>query len=195
MSSSTRGARPRAGGRWSARSALVAVLSVVAMALAPGLASAATAPAPAPAAGTVKPVVNCYTDNKDGTYTAVLGYTNSGSTTREIAVGPANKTDPTAWQSKVPTSFKPGTNNGVASVVLTQAQANGQSPASWTLDGTTLNVSNVGNVPVCTASQMPMLANGAALLGGLVAAALVGVVVIRRLQRQAGVAPVGAVGA
>jgi hypothetical protein len=162
--------------RKGARLVAVVVLSLLALAIAPGSASAAD--------GTVRPIADCYRDNGDGTYTGVLGYVNEGDTTREIPVGRANWTDPTEWQSLVPTTFEPGTHHGVASVVLTVRQIQGQDPASWTLDGTQLSASTVGQVSECDGSEMPQLANGAVVLGSLVAAALVGLVLLRRNDRR-----------
>ncbi|SCX37880.1 hypothetical protein SAMN03159343_0229 [Klenkia marina] len=173
MSSTTRTSSPT---RKGARLVVVVLLSLLAMAIAPGSASAAS--------GTVRPIADCYRDNGDGTYTGVLGYVSDESVTRDIPVGPDNRTEPEAWQSQVPTRFEPGTHHGVASVVLTQRQLEGLDPASWSLDGTTLSAGTVGQVSACDGSEMPQLANGAVVVGSLAAAALVGLVLLRRNDRR-----------
>lgn len=169
--------RTPSSARKGARLLTVVLLSLIAMAAAPGSASAAS--------GTVRPVADCYRDNGDGTFTGVLGYVSDETTTRDIPAGPDNRTDPQEWQAQVPTRFEPGTHHGVATVVLTTRQLQGLDPASWTLDGTTLGPNNVGSVAQCDGSEMPQLANGAVVLGSVLVAALVGLALLRRNGRRA----------
>ncbi len=80
------------------RAALVAVVALLALVASPGMASAA-------ATYTVKPVLNCYKENTDGTWTVVVGYVNSARKTVSIARGADNQAYPSKFSTLPPTSF------------------------------------------------------------------------------------------
>ena len=141
------------------------------------------APTPAPTRGVLTPLADCYTQNADGTYTVVFGYTNDSSSPVDLAPGPDNTFTPPTYNSVLPSTFLPGAQHGVFQLTLTQADL-GADP-SWTLDGKKLN-SGSGLPPTCSASQLPMLANGAALAGVVVLAGVFGAVVVRRQRRIVG---------
>lgn len=66
-------------------------------------------PTPTPvSAGSVRPIVECVTDNGDGTYTAYFGYHNDGAETVTISVGPRNRVSPAPESRGQPTTFSPG---------------------------------------------------------------------------------------
>lgn len=131
----------------------------------------------------VVPLVNCYYQNTDGSITVVLGYRSTYTSTQRIAVGSRNYASPYRFSSSLPTTFKSGTNNGVATLRIPASELSG---ASWYLDGTRLNYWSARyNVPVCTQAQLPGFANGAALTVLLLAAGIAGVLVVRRVRRTA----------
>src|SRR4051812_41630149 len=67
------------------RAVLVAVLAVVALVAAPGVASAR---------GTVVPLLDCVLTNGDGSWTAVFGYRNTSSSPVRIPTGARNAITP-----------------------------------------------------------------------------------------------------
>ena len=166
-------ARTPGSRRPRATAVLITLLAALALSLVPGSASAA---------GTVTPLAECYTSNSDGTWSVVLGYTNNSSRTVTIATGSNNSFSPSGKNSSLPTTFKSGTQHSVARVVLTNAELN--QGASWYLDGTRVSASS--GLSPCTASQLPMLANGAAVVGLVVIAGVIGAVVVRRQRRLPG---------
>ena len=143
-------------------------------------------PAPAQAAGTVLPLADCYTQNSNGTYTVVLGYSNTSGRTQRFAVGTSNALSPSRFNGVQPTTFRAGTFHGVFSVTFTAADA---AYAAWTLDGTSLTVNNAGAVGACPpGTQMPADGNGTGIVVALLAASTVGVLLVRRARRRAAVA-------
>ena len=68
------------------RAALVAVVVLVGLVASPGLASAGT--------NGVTPFLDCLRQNPNGSYTAVLGYTNTSRTAVTIPPGALNKISP-----------------------------------------------------------------------------------------------------
>ncbi len=88
-----------------ARSAAIAAVGVLTLLLTPGTASAA---------GTVTPIFDCYRDNGDGTYWAVLGYTNTAATATTLPYGTQNQMYPAALHGSQPTTFQPGTVHGAS---------------------------------------------------------------------------------
>lgn len=164
--------RPTGARRPRTVAVLLAVLAAVALSLVPGSASATYR---------ITPLADCYADNGNGTYTVVLGYKNSTSQTITIPAGDNNTFSPSKYNSSLPTRFKPGEQHGVAKVTITQAELN--SGPSWYVDGNRLSTSNASSATVCSASQLPMLANGAAVVLMVLLAGAVGVVVVRRQRR------------
>jgi hypothetical protein len=155
--------------------ALVAVLVTVLVSALPGTASAGWG-------GQITPVLNCYYPNTDGSVTAVLGYRSTYTGTQRIAVGNQNYATPSKYSTSLPTVFKPGTNNGVATMRVAAADL---AHATWYVDGATLSYWNLSSaVPVCTQAQLPAFANGATVAIALLVAGLVGVLAVRRVRRN-----------
>lgn len=155
---------------------LVAAVVAVPISLLPGTAAATPA--------RVVPLLNCYYPNGDGSITVVLGYTSTYASTTTIPRGSRNYTTPAAYGSQLPTTFKRGTYNGVVTVRVAGNDVN--TTTSWYLDGTTLNyLAAAYAAGTCAEAPLPAFANGAALVIALILAAVVGVLVVRRVRRAA----------
>src|SRR3712207_6411123 len=115
-SSLVRGARTRLG-----RAALVAVLALLAVVAAPG---------PASATGSVTPILDCLRQNPNGSYTAVLGYTNTSRSPVTIPRGTWNRISPAGYDGSQPTVFQPGTRHGAVTVTITRSEYMG-GPYWW----------------------------------------------------------------
>jgi hypothetical protein len=163
--------------RWiAARLAAVGALVAVALLAAPGAASAGTN-------GTVSPLLDCVTQNSNGSYTAVMGYSNTARNTEHIAYGYNNVISPSTYDRRQPTSFKSGTHHGVFTVTLTASDI--WSNPTWTLDGHRLDYTAAYNATSCPpGTQMPSVGNGAGAAIGLLVAGLVGAFVVRRYRRR-----------
>ena len=175
-SSSARGVRAR-----SARAALVAVVALLALVALPGAASANTATA----TGFVKPVLECIRKNTDGTYTAILGHTNSSKSTIRVPVGTWNTIAPAKANGAQPTSFRPGTVRGAYAVTMTQSEYMGG--AYWYLDGSFayFGWAWTMNGPFCPPStELPEEGNGTGPAIGLAAAGVVGAVLVHRARKR-----------
>jgi hypothetical protein len=66
----------------------------------------------------VRPVLECVTKNKNGTYTARFGYKNENTVAVTIPVGPNNKFTPNPQNRGQPTVFQPGRIQNAFSVVF-----------------------------------------------------------------------------
>ena len=172
-SSTARRLRARAS-----RGALVAVLALIGLVASPGTASAA-------ATYTVKPVLNCYKENADDSWTVVVGYVNSSRKTVNIPRGADNQAYPSKFASLPPTSFKPGTDNGAFTVVVSLSAL--YSGARWVLDADTLDYRAAAYYPqVCSSStEQAEEANGTGPAIGLAVAGVVGAVLVRRARKPA----------
>jgi hypothetical protein len=168
----------------ASRAALVAVVvTLVGLFAAPGAASAAPS---ATATGFVKPVLDCVRKNTDGTYTAVLGHTNTSRSTIQVPVGTWNTISPAKANGPQPTVFKPGTVRGAYSVTMTQAEYMGGS--YWYLDGSFayFGWAWTMNGPFCPPStELPEEGNGTGPAIALTAAGLVGGLMVHRATRRA----------
>jgi hypothetical protein len=71
------------------------------------------APTPTPVALPVNPVFECFTDNRDGTYTIQFGYNNPNPYTVTVPAGDNNKFIPAKIGFTPPTTFLPGRQRGV----------------------------------------------------------------------------------
>jgi hypothetical protein len=153
----------------------VAVLTLIGVLAAPGAASAAPK--------MVTPLLDCYVVNGDGSVTVVLGYTSTWPNQVSIPLANGkNYIDLGDFSSQLPTKFEAGTHHGVATLHLSQADLAG---LSWYLDGTTLDVAAASrNAGECSATQLPALANGAALVLGVGLAGVAGVVMAQRARRR-----------
>jgi hypothetical protein len=152
------------------------VFFTVLLSAVPGVASAA--------AGPVTPILDCYRVNSDGSYTIVLGYTNAGTTTRNISYGTSNVLYPSRFQGSQPTRFVPGTQRGVFTLRVTPSDL--YSGARWDLDGRSLNYATITSATECSPSTpLPALGNGTGIAVALLAGAAFGVFFVRRLIRRA----------
>ena len=162
----------------ASRGALVAVLALIGLAASPGMASAA-------ATYTVKPVLNCYKENADDSWTVVVDYVNSSRKTVNIPRGADNQAYPSKFASLPPTSFKPGTVNGAFTAVVSLSDL--YAGARWVLDGYTLDYRAAAySSQVCPSStELPEEGNGTGPAIGLAVAGVVGAVLVRRARKRA----------
>jgi hypothetical protein len=175
MEGTTRKALTRTTTR-AARVLLALGVAAVALVATPGTASAT---------GGARGIVSCYTDNHDGSYTVVVGYTSSYSSAVTRPLGRTNQTFPTRLQGSQPTVLQPGTHHAAFTVRLTNADL--YQNARWELDGTVLQYSSLATyATVCPSStQMPADGNGSGPVIALAAAGLVGAVAVVRSRRRA----------
>ena len=171
-SSTARRLRARAG-----HAALVAVIGLVGLVALPGTASAT-------GTHTVEPVLNCYRENPDGSWTVVVGYVNGSRTTVDIPRGPRNQAFTSTFASLPPTSFRPGTVNGAFTAVVGLADL--YAGARWVLDGYTLDYrAAASSSQVCPSSaELPAQGNGLGPAIGLAAAGVVGAVCVLRIRAR-----------
>ncbi|MGR6966265.1 hypothetical protein ACU610_17530 [Geodermatophilus sp. URMC 61] len=171
-SSTARRLRARAG-----RAALVAVIALIGLVASPGMASAT-------GTYTVKPVLNCYKENADDSWTVVVGYVNSSRKTTSIPRGAHNQAYPSKFASLPPTSFKPGTVNGAFTAKVSLADL--YAGARWVLDGYTLDYrAAASSSRVCPSStELPAQGNGLGPAIGLGVAGVVGAVLVVRANRR-----------
>jgi hypothetical protein len=157
------------------RLALLAVLTVVGVAAAPGIASAA--------APTVTPLLDCFVRNTDGSVTVVLGYTSTYP--NQVSIPLTNKKNyasPASFSSQFPTRFQAGTHHGVVTLRLSPTDL---AALSWYLDGRTLDfAAATAGSSACSPQQLPALANGAAMALGVCLAGVAGVVLAWRARRR-----------
>ncbi|MEU2347548.1 hypothetical protein [Modestobacter sp. NPDC049651] len=134
--------------------------------------------------GTVKPLLDCYMDAGNGDYTAILGYTNSGSTTRSIPVGSANTFSPTKYNGPQTTTFQPGTHHATFSVKVYSADI--AAGITYTLDGTTLNYAAAAYASgICApGTSLPAEGNGTGWTIALAGAGLVAGAAAWRARRR-----------
>lgn len=147
---------------------------VAAGAAAAGLVVLVTPTAASAAVGTATPLLDCYTQNSDGSYTAVLGYSSTYSTTQSIPLGTRNTFSPATYNRSQPTSFQAGTHH--AAFTLRVAPADIAGGVTWTLDGHTLDYAAAAYAAgVCApGTSLPAEGNGTGWTIALVAAGLVG---------------------
>jgi len=156
---------------------ILAVCFAVLLSAVPGVAAAAPPTS-------VKPFLDCYRTNTDGSITVVLGYTNPSTKTTAIAYGSRNIMYPSKFQGSQPTQFLAGTRSGVLSLQVTQADLDAN--ARWVLDGNTLDYrAAAGSATECAPSTpLPALGNGAGIALVLVAGGAFGVWFVRRVIRR-----------
>lgn len=80
---------------------------------------------------TISPVIESVMDNGDGTFTVLLGYNNTFTTTQNIPISNGNKFTPAPLDRGQPTEFLPGRQFGVFSITWTGSNL------TWTLGGST----------------------------------------------------------
>jgi hypothetical protein len=163
-----------AGALRRARWLLAAVL-LVGICLVPGVAAAAPPNGLTPGHGTVTPLVDCVRAEGGGAFTAVLGWSNSGTATEHYS-GAANQITPAAYNGRQPTMFRSGVHHGAFTVRIAGGSA------SWTLNGTTVVVSP--SSPACPPSaELPADGNGTGPAIVLAVAGVVGVFALLRAHR------------
>ena len=151
---------------------LVRTLLVTAMIVPFGLFLAGPAQAATPSKSIV-PFMNCYWDNGNGTYAALVGYNNKNATVQTIPVGTNNRFQPGAQYRGQPTTFKTGVNNNVFVVNATAADVS--SGLNWYLTDNTViistpikcatkPVSQVGNMLALALSVLVLFATGMTVL-------------------------------
>jgi hypothetical protein len=163
------------------RLALAAVLTALAVTATPGVAAAA--------GGTVTPLMDCYTREKDGSYTLVFGYSSTNGGTKTLS-GYYNFLSPSKYQGSQPTSFAAGTKHGAFTL---RATLQDTYQGYWYLDGHTLTFySAMRGADTCAASTpLPASGNGTGIAIGLVVAGVAGTLVVRRLVRRGQDEPAG----
>lgn len=171
-------ARVTGRGRGRLRSGLLAIAVLAVIALAPGQASASSP-------SSVTPLLDCVQQNRDGSYTAVLGYSSSYPGTTSIPRGSRNHLTPARYDGQQPTSYPAGTHHGVFAVSVSQQDAFHASP-TWHLDGNLLRADLDTRVsascPVPT--QLPAEGNGTGAAIALVLAGVVAALVLVRARRR-----------
>ena len=136
-------------------------------------------PASASPAGTVTPVLDCYVDNRDGSWTAVFGYRNTAATPVTIPVGPDNKVTPTTYGTPQPTTFQPGLHHAAFSVTVTR----GAGPM-WHLDQDNLAARRTSGSACPSPTELPSEGNGTGPAIVLSVAGAVGAVAVHRARRR-----------
>jgi hypothetical protein len=145
---------------------LVRVLLVAFLALPLGLFLAAPAQAATPSKSII-PFMNCYWDNGNGTYDALVGYNNKNTTAQTIPVGTNNRFQPGAQYRGQPTVFQPGIKNNV--FVVKASAADVSSGLNWYLTDNTVIISTpvkCATKPVSQVGDMRALALALLLLLG-----------------------------
>jgi hypothetical protein len=153
-----------------ARLAAVGMIAALALVVTPGTAAAA---------GEITPVLNCVKRvSGDADWTAFLGYTNSSSRMVTYQRGPDNGVRPSPQDGRQPTDFLPGTHSGVFTITM-----NARETAVWTVSGRSVTITRDG--PACPPStELPAEGNEAGTAMALVAAGLIGAVVLVRCRRR-----------
>jgi hypothetical protein len=143
----------------------------------------------------VHPVLECVSRAADGSWTAVLGYTNPGAA-KSIPLGSWNSISPATYNGSQPTQYKTGTQHGALSLRLSAFDYT-YGGTSWFLDGNMVFIGATfdAGVATCTALQLPAQGNDTGAAIALLAAGLLGVLVVVRLRRRALAAAVPAAAA
>ena len=162
--------RSRVGRRaWISRLLLTLFLTGASVA-APGIASAEPL--------TLTGSVDCVIPGSGGAFTAILGYQNTLGHSVWLPDGWLNLLTPFNYSGRQPTTFDPGVHHGVFSVRITDGAA------TWWLVGTPVAITET-SAPHCPPpTQMPGDGNGSGVAIGLVIAGVLGVLIVRRLQRR-----------
>jgi hypothetical protein len=147
--------------RWLARGGLAVLVSTLfCLVAAPG-AQAAAVPA-----GSLKPFLNCYWDNGDGTVTVNIGVTSTNSANVAVYVGANNQVTQGNPDRGQPETFDPGTHNNLWTFTVSYTEIN--AGINWQLTGNSVAVDAVNQCS--TKPQMSSAGNGVAVLasGGLI---------------------------
>jgi hypothetical protein len=139
-------------------------------------------PAAAAPADSLTPLVDCIVTNDDGSWTAVLGYVNGGSSTVSIPVGRDNKITPDRAGNVLPTRFEPGRHRGAGSVTVDRGAG-----AVWHLGDDQFKIRSTSAKACPPPTEMPAEGNGTGIVVALGAAGVIGAVFVRGNRRRAGV--------
>jgi len=132
--------------------------------------------------GSLKPFLNCYWDNGDGTYDALVGYNNKNTTAQTILVGSNNRFQPGAQYRGQPTVFQPGIKNNV--FVVKASAADVSNGLNWYLTDNTVIIST----PVkCSTKPVPQVGDMRALALAVLVLAGTGLTVLTVRNRRHGV--------
>jgi hypothetical protein len=153
-------------------SRLVRALFLAVLILPSGLVLAGPAQAATPNKSIV-PFMNCYWDNGNGTFDALVGYNNKNATAQTIPIGTNNRFQPGLQNRGQPTVFAPGTQNNV--FVVHASAADVSSSLNWYLTDNTViistpvkcatkPVSQVGNMRALGLALVLMVGSGLAVL-------------------------------
>jgi hypothetical protein len=133
-----------------------------------GIFLAAPAQAATPA-NSIVPFMNCYWDNRDGTYTVSIGYNNKNSTSQTVLIGTTNRFTSGNPNRGQPTVFLTGVRNNV--FAMTASAADVDNALNWSLTGNLVSiqtpvqcsskpVSQVGNMRALGLSVLLLVAIG-----------------------------------
>lgn len=151
------------GARRSVRALLVALFLLVVGAVHAPAASAATIDCPrmgTDVCNDIRPVAECVWDNRDGTMTALWGWSNATADTARIPAGAQNRMSPGDRNQGQPVLFGPGTQRNVFTTTFSGTSA------SWRLGNESADVSASGT-PRCATKPVPQVGNVGALLLGI----------------------------
>ena len=173
-------ARPSRWARVAGRVAVAVALVALSLFIAPG---------PASAAGTVTPLLDCVVQNSNGSYTAVLGYSNTTGRTTTVPFGTYNVITPSKYDRVQPTTFYNGTYHGVFKITVSVYDI-WYSPG-WQLNGDVIDYADVTSSACPPPTSLPAVGNGTGLAIGVVVAGIVGVLLLRRTLRRASLSSSG----
>jgi hypothetical protein len=111
-------------------------------------------------AGSLRPFLNCYWDNGDGTVTVSIGVTSTNAGTVSVLVGTDNRVTQGLADRGQPETFDLGTHNNVWAFTVTYAEIN--SGINWALTGNSVAVNAVNQC--ASKPQMAASGNGLAIL-------------------------------
>ena len=164
--------------RTALRAFFAGLVAALVLTASPGTASAAN--------GAVTPLLDCWTLGKDGVYTLVFGYSNTGPAT-SIPLGSFNSIVPASQQGRQPTKFATGTRHGAFSVRVPKDEVNG---GYWYLDYNTYVFYCGISAPSAACppgTALPSNGNGAGAAIALLASGVLGALLVSRAIRRAGV--------
>lgn len=145
---------------------LVRAALVAALALPLGLFLAGPAQAATPTKSIV-PFMNCYWDNRDGTYTVSIGYNNKNSTSQTVLIGTTNHFTSGNANRGQPTVFLTGVRNNA--FVMTASAADVKNDLNWSLTDNLVSIQTpvqCSTKPVSQVGDMRALALAVLLLAG-----------------------------
>jgi hypothetical protein len=137
---------------------IVRTLLVAVMLLPLGLFLAGPAQAATPTKS-IAPFMNCYWDNRDGSFTVSIGYNNKNSTSQTVPIGTTNRFTSGNVNRGQPTVFLPGVHNNV--FAMTASPADVKANLNWSL---TDNLVSIQTPVLCSTKPVPLVGNMRALV-------------------------------